>query len=140
ARDVVRLSVLVETPAIVATAERSGASIEDTARAYLEIASYLKIDVIAARAQELAPADDYERLAIGGGVASLGDAHRRLTASYLQFARDGSPSLGAWLEGCGSLADRAHRDLEAIAAAREMSVARLAVASARLAGLAQAVT
>ncbi|MGD9806436.1 MAG: NAD-glutamate dehydrogenase [Hyphomicrobiaceae bacterium] len=139
ARDVVRLSVLVETPAVVATAARSGASLEDTARAYLEIASYLRIDVIAARAQELAPADDYERLAIGGGIASLGDAHRRLTASFLRVSRTDMVDLAAWLESCGSLADRAHRDLEAIAATREMSVARLAVASARLAGLAQAV-
>ncbi|MGE0765223.1 MAG: NAD-glutamate dehydrogenase [Hyphomicrobiaceae bacterium] len=139
ARDVVRLSVLVETPAIVATTERSGATVEATARAYFEIASYLKIDAIVARAQELAPADDYERLAIGGGVASLGDAHRRLTASFLRAMGQGEHDLGNWLAGCGSLADRAHRDLEAIAAAREMSVARLAVASARLAGLAQAI-
>jgi glutamate dehydrogenase len=139
ARDVVRLSVLVETPAMVATAERSDAATEDTARAYLEIASYLKIDEIVARAQELAPADDYERLAIGGGVASLGDAHRRLTASFLRSSASRTQDLGAWLDGSGSLAGRAHRDLEAIASAREMSVARLAVASARLAGLAQAV-
>jgi len=140
ARDVVRLSVLVEAPAIVATAEHSGASIEDTTRAYLEIASYLKIDRIAARAQELAPADDYERLAIGGGVAGLGDAHRRLTDSFLRASpNNGAGDLADWLTRCGSLADRAHRDLEAIAAAPEMSVARLAVASARLTGLAQAV-
>jgi len=139
ARDVVRLSVLVETPAIVATAERGGASLEDTARAYLEIASYLRIDEIVARAQELAPADDYERLAIGGGVASVADAHRRLTAAFLRSSLTRAADVAGWLEGRGSLADRARRDLMAIAAAREMSVARLAVASARLAGLAQSV-
>ncbi len=139
ASDVVRLAVLVETPAIVTTADRSGATVEDTARAYLDIASYLRIDEIVARAQELAPADDYERLAIGGAVASLGDAHRRLAASLLDKRRGRTVSPGDWLAACGSLADRAQRDLEAIAAAKEMSVARLVVASARLAGLAQAI-
>jgi len=136
ARDVVRLAVLVDTPAIVATAERGGAAIRDTARAYLELARYLRVDEIAARAQELSPADDYERLAIGGGLASLGDAHRRLTAAFLRTAAD--RDLQVWFKACGPLAETAHRDLDAIATAPEMSVARLAVASARLAGLAQA--
>jgi glutamate dehydrogenase len=139
ANDVVRLSVLAETPAIVATAERSGTSIADAARAYLTIASHFGIDEIVARAQELAPADDYERLAIGGGIASLGDAHRRLATSFLDKDRGRSASLDSWVAECGSLADRARGDLEAIAAAREMSVARLVVASARLAGLAEAI-
>ncbi len=139
ASDIVRLAVLVETPAIVSTAERARATVEDAARAYLEVADHLRIDEIVARAQELAPTDDYERLAIGGGVASLGDAHRRLAASFLETRREHSTSLADWLSGCGLLAGGARRDLEAIAAAREMSVARLAVASARVAGLAQAI-
>ncbi|MGE3918775.1 MAG: NAD-glutamate dehydrogenase, partial [Hyphomicrobiaceae bacterium] len=78
ARDIARLTALVDTPAIVAIAEKTGASVEDSARAYLGLGAQLRIDEIVARAQELAPADDYERLAIGGGIASLGDAQRRI--------------------------------------------------------------
>ncbi|MEZ5817918.1 MAG: NAD-glutamate dehydrogenase [Hyphomicrobiaceae bacterium] len=139
ARDVVRLSVLVQSPAIVSVAEGSGATIEEAAAVHLAIADFLKIDEIVARAQELAPADDYERLAVGGGVANLADANCRLATSYLVQPQQDRTGLGAWLAGSGSLADRAHRDLQAIAAAREMSVARLVVASARLSGLAQAI-
>jgi glutamate dehydrogenase len=138
ARDVVRLGVLVETPAIVATAERTRATVEAAARAHLEIAGLLRIDEIVARAQELAPADDYERLAIGGGIASLGDAHRRLTAARIEASRGAEGGAAAWLAKSGGLGERARSDLTAIAAAREMTVARLAVAAARLSGLAQA--
>jgi glutamate dehydrogenase len=134
-----RLPLLAATPDILAISARGRNVIDEAARAYLDVGGYLRIDEIASRAQGMAPADDYERLAIGGGVASLGDAHRRL-AIALMAARRGRPmSVGDWLAQCGPLADRARGDLERIAAGHDMSVARLAVASARLGGLAQAV-
>jgi len=139
ASDIARLAVLVETPALVATAERSRAPIVEAARAYLAVSSHLRIDEIVAKAQELTPADDYERLAIGGSVASLDDALRRLAVSFLAAASKQAVGPEDWLERGGPMATRVRQDLQAIASSHEMSVARLAVASARIAALAQSI-
>jgi glutamate dehydrogenase len=139
ASDIARLAVLVETPALVATAERSRAPIVEAARAYLAVSSHLRIDEIVAKAQELTPADDYERLAIGGSVASLDDALRRLAVSFLAAGSKQAVGLEDWLERGGPMAMRVRQDLQAIASSREMSVARLAVASVRIAALAQSI-
>ncbi|MDX2155563.1 MAG: NAD-glutamate dehydrogenase [Hyphomicrobiaceae bacterium] len=138
AHDIARLDVLVQVPSIAATAAGAGGGLAEAAKAYLAIASALRIDEIVARAQELAPVDDYERLAISGGIAGLGEAHRRLAAASLARGPAAAVDVEAWLAGLGPISARAQSDLSAIAGAREMSVARLAVAAARLAGLADA--
>ena len=139
ATDISRLAVLVETPAIAVTAEKSGTSITQAARVLMAIAAHLRLDEIVARARRLAPSDDYEYLAIVGAEAGLGEGQRRLAISYLRRSAAEPMDPAVWLARCGGLATRAKADLEAIASAREMSLARLTVASARLAGLAQAV-
>ncbi len=139
ATEVARLAVMVETPAIVVTAEKSGASVVEAARILIALAAHLRIDEIVARARQLAPGDDYERLAVGGAEASLGEAQRRLAIAYLRRPAADPLEPAPWLAGCGGLAARAKADLEAIASAHEMSLARLAVAAARLSGLVQAI-
>jgi NAD-specific glutamate dehydrogenase len=106
----------------------------------LAIAAHLRLDEIIVRARRLAPGDDYEYLAIVGAEASLIEAQRRLAIAYLRRPEVEPLDPAAWLTRCGGLATRAKADLDAIASAREMSLARLAVAAARLAGLAQAVS
>ena len=139
ASDLARLEVLVQVPSIMVTAGRAGTGVLPAARAHLEIAAALRVDEIVSRAHELAPSDDYERLAISGGLASLGEAHRRLASACLAAGGnvDGA-GLHGLLEGLGSVAARAVSDLDAIAGAREMSASRLAVAAARLTGVAEA--
>ena len=136
ARAVARLAVLAQAPAIVGIAERAGVDTAAAARAHLGIAAYLRTGEIAARAREMSPSDDYERLAISGGLASLDDAQRRLAVAYLAAGGDGGDVAG-WLARSDAFGERVRHDLEQIASAPEMSVARLAVAAARLAGLAQ---
>jgi glutamate dehydrogenase len=137
ARAIAELDLLAETPAIVATAERAGAGVTAAARAYFAISASLGLDAIAARAEDVAPADDYERLAISGGLASLGEGHRRLAVRLLaRPAPVAGSDVAQWLGDLGAVSERARHDLAAIAGAGGMSIARLAVAAARLASLA----
>jgi glutamate dehydrogenase len=141
ADEIARLDVLVDVPSIVATALRAQVDVPAAAEAFLAIAAALRVGEIVARAHELSPSDDYERLAISGGIASLGEAHRRLAVDRVVACRTGDRRpVTEWLAALGPIAARAGSDLAAIAAAREMSVSRLAVAAARLTALAEAAT
>ncbi|MBS0243535.1 MAG: NAD-glutamate dehydrogenase, partial [Proteobacteria bacterium] len=119
ARDVARLPVLAETPSVVAVADASGGEIARAARAMFAVESSLGVGEISARARDLAPADDYERLAIGGSIASLGDGVRSLAAAFL---KSGVPDLDQWLSAAGPLAQVAGRDLSAIAGGRDIGI------------------
>ena len=109
----------------------------DAARTFLNLGALFRIDDIVARAGDLAVTDDYDRLAIEGSFASLGAAHRRLAVAAL---RSGVTVEGTALPAeLGANADRTRVELGVIADAHEPSIARLAVAAARLADLVQTV-
>ncbi len=137
ARAVTRLAVLVQTPAFIDIAMRAHTDPVAAAGAQMAMAEHLRTGEIAARAQEMSPSDDYERLAISGALGSLDVAQRRLAVAYLGAGSEGS-DIADWFARSATLGDRARHELEQIAAAKDMSVARLAVAAARLSGLAQA--
>jgi glutamate dehydrogenase len=139
AEAVARLALLRRVPGLVGTARLAGVDVARAAFHQLSLAAALGLDLIADAGEQIAALDDYERLAVQGGLQGLSDGGRRLTlAALARYAGDTEEGLGRWLAGLGPVARRAMADLAVIAGEPGISVARLTVASARVAALADA--
>ncbi|MEZ5856564.1 MAG: NAD-glutamate dehydrogenase [Hyphomicrobiaceae bacterium] len=138
--DLGALALLRRSAGIVGTAKQAGADVVTAARCQLTLSEIFSVDRLADRAAALAPTDDYERLAGAGAIGGLGNSLRRLAVACLAHGPVAKgDDVRAWCDGIGDIARQTRADLTEIASGREMSVARLSVASARLAVLADAV-
>ena len=137
AAEVATLSILADAPLIVETAARAASPVALAARAFLALGDRFRLDEISERAARIRSADDYDRLAIAGSTSALAEARRSITAAALRPANGLAPGLEPWLAARASQVERTQRDMAEIAGTAELTVARLAVASARLADLAR---
>jgi glutamate dehydrogenase len=127
ARDVARLGVLAEAPAITEIAQETGVAVAEAARIFLEIGAHLRIDDLAGRGAAIAAADRYDRLAVTQALAQL-------AAAKAAFTREAVRAGGSerWLAGQGDRLIRAQRMLSDAAGDGSMTLSRLLVAAAAL--------
>jgi glutamate dehydrogenase len=134
ARDIARLAVLRQAPAIAEIARETGVGVREAARVFLEIGARLRIDDLTGRAAAIATADRYDRLAVGQALGQLASAQAA-------FARDAVLAGGCeqWLAGRGDRLARTQRLLSETAGdGAAITVSRLCVAAGALRELASA--
>jgi glutamate dehydrogenase len=131
ARDIARLAVMRQAPAVAEIAQETGADVLKAGRVLLEIGERLHIDDLAGRGAAVATADRYDRLAI---TKVLG----QLEAAHAAFTRDAILAGGsdAWSVAQGERLQRVERILVEAAGPGSLSLSRLAVAAGTLTDLA----
>ena len=138
ARALADLASLSSAPDIVVIARASGKPIEAVAMAHFGIDDRLAISALVGAAGNMPLADAYDRLARDRAVATIGAAHRGITAKIVELhATEDAPggALDAFMAANGNLA-RAREHLGRLAASAP-SIARLTVAAGLLDDLAR---
>ena len=138
ARAIAGLASLSSAPDIVVIAGNSGKPIEAVAAAHFGIDDMLGIGVLSAAAASMPLADAYDRLARDRAVATIGKAHRGITAKVVAlYGMDHKPGgvLEAWTAADANVAP-ARRRLGTLAASAP-SIAKLTVAAGLLDDLAR---
>jgi glutamate dehydrogenase len=133
ARALADLASLSSAPDIVVIAGTSGKPIEAVAVAHFGVDDMLGIGALSAAASKMPLADAYDRLARDRAVATIGTAHRGITAKVVALhATDDAPgaALDAFMAKDPNVA-RARERLGALAASAP-SIARLTVAAGLL--------
>ena len=129
ARALADLASLSSAPDIVVIAGKSGKPIEAVAMAHFGIDDRLGIGALIGAAGEMPLADAYDRLARDRAVATIGAAHRGITAKIVALhATEDAPTaaIDAFMAANGDVA-RAREQLGRLAASAP-SIARLTVA------------
>jgi glutamate dehydrogenase len=132
------LAALSSAPDIVVIAETSGKFIEAVAAAHFGVDDLLGLSVLTKAAADMPLADVYDRLARDRAVATIGAAHRGITAKIVgSYATDGGPgaALDSWMATDSAVA-KAHDRLAALTATAP-SIAKLTVAAGLLDDLAR---
>ena len=133
ARALADLASLSSAPDIVVIAGTSGKPIEAVAVAHFGVDDMLGIGALSAAASKMPLADAYDRLARDRAIATIGTAHRGITAKVVALhATDDAPgaALDAFMAKDPNVA-RARERLGALAASAP-SIARLTVAAGLL--------
>jgi glutamate dehydrogenase len=122
------LAVLSRAPDIVLNAQKTGRPVRDVAIAHFDSDDALGVGALVAAAAQMPLADAYDRLARDRAVATIGAAHRGITAKIVRLnAVDG---VDSWI-AADHTAGRARERLKAIAAS-PASIAKLTVAAGLL--------
>ncbi len=138
ARALADLASLSSAPDIVLIARKSGASIDAVARAHFGIDDSLAISALVDAAGRMPLADVYDRLARDRAVATIGAAHRGITARIVELHATGEApgtAIDSFMTAHANVA-RAREQL-ALLAASAPSIARLTVAAGLLDDLAR---
>jgi glutamate dehydrogenase len=138
ARAIADLASLSSAPDIVMIAQKSGKPIEAVAAAHFGTDDMLGIGTLCAAAAQMPLADAYDRLARDRAVATIGAAHRGITAKVVALhAGDDEPTGGleAWMAADANV-ERARQRLTALGGSTA-SIARLTVAAGLLDDLAR---
>ncbi|SEC15850.1 glutamate dehydrogenase [Rhizobiales bacterium GAS191] len=138
ARAIADLASLSSAPDIVMIAQKSGKPIEAVAAAHFGTDDMLGIGTLCAAAAQMPLADAYDRLARDRAVATIGAAHRGITAKVVALhAGDDEPTGGleAWIAADANV-ERARQRLTALGGSTA-SIARLTVAAGLLDDLAR---
>jgi glutamate dehydrogenase len=137
ARPLADLACLASAPDIVMIAQGSGKPIEAVAKVHFGIDDLIGIGTLGGAAAHMPLADAYDRLARDRAIATIGAAHRGITAKVVERpAPDDGPggALAAW--STDSNVVRARERLLALAASAP-SIAKLTVAAGLLDDLAR---
>ena len=137
-RSIADLAALSSAPDIVLNVQKTGKPVRTVASAHFGSDDALGIGALVAGAAQLPLADAYDRLARDRAVATIGDAHRRITAKIVELhPADGEPgkALDSWIAADPTVG-RARERLNAIAASAA-SIAKLTVAAGLLDDLAR---
>jgi glutamate dehydrogenase len=137
-RSIADLAALSSAPDIVLVARMTGKPVSAVAMAHFGSDDALGIGALVTAAAQMPLADAYDRLARDRAVATIGAAHRRITAKIVELhAVDGEPekSLDSWI-AADHMVGRARERLNAIAAS-PVSIAKLTVAAGLLDDLAR---
>ncbi len=137
ARPLADLACLSSAPDIVMIAQGSGKPIEAVAKVHFGIDDLIGIGTLGAAAAHMPLADAYDRLARDRAIATIGAAHRGITAKVVERpAPEDGPggALAAW--SADPNVARARERLQALAASAP-SIAKLTVAAGLLDDLAR---
>ncbi|WP_417687439.1 NAD-glutamate dehydrogenase [Roseibium sp.] len=125
------LPVEATIPDIVMVAEESGAKLDDTAKAFFEVAAHFRIGAMDALARDLSIADYYDGLALDRARSILAAAHRSLTAQAIAAG-----SFADWLSTHEQAVSRTTRTVNEILEG-DLSVSKFSVAASLLAEVAR---
>jgi glutamate dehydrogenase len=137
-RSIADLAALSGAPDIVLNVQKTGKPVRTVASAHFGSDDALGIGALVAASAQLPLADAYDRLARDRAVATIGDAHRRITAKIVElYTADGEPrkALDSWIAVDPSVL-RSRERLNLIAAS-STSIAKLTVAAGLLDDLAR---
>lgn len=121
------LPVEAAIPDIVLISEETGATVEESARAFFEVAAFFKIGAMDKLARELSISDYYDGLALDRARSILAAAHRNLSAQAIR-----SKSFQNWLSDHESDVERTVRTVSEILEG-DLSVSKFSVAASMLA-------
>ncbi len=135
ARRIAELSALTLASDIVMVAERSNASIAETAQAYFSVLETFKLGRITEQGGDIVLSDKYDRMALDRARANLMRAQRDLTADVLATA-DGpiAERLATWHDMRAAEIDRIIATVTTLTEG-ELTVSRLSVAAGLIADL-----
>ena len=137
ARAIADLASLSSAPDIVLIAQKSGKPIEAVASAHFGTDDMLGIGALCKAAADMPLADAYDRLARDRAVATIGAAHRGITAKVVSLHGEGDQAGGleAWMAANPDV-ERNRQRLAALAGSAP-SIAKLTVAAGLLDDLAK---
>jgi len=136
AADIADLDILAVLPAVTEIARIAGRDVTIAAAAYLLVGERFGLDRIAEGAQSLGSSEAYERLAVTGAEAAIAAARRRITLASLASGGPAEQGLDGYQAGDRARIERAMRELNEIADAGALTLARLTVAASRLTDIA----
>ena len=123
---------LASAPDIVRVAEGGSHTIAEVSATFFAIEHAFRLDGLVRAAREVPAADPYDHAALAQAVATVGTAHRALTAEVLDGHGAGPAAVAAWSEARGPALARARAGVEGIAASG-LTVAKAVVAASLLA-------
>lgn len=118
---------------IVRVAERSGADLADVAKLYFSVGDFMGIQWLVSGARKMPVHDLYDRLAVNRTIDGLQSTHRRIVVSILSQDNDKVKALLLWKQKFADEIARANIAITNVSASGDMSLAKLAVASAHIA-------
>lgn len=117
---------------IVRVAERAGADLEDVAKLYFSVGDFMGIQWLVSNARKMPVYDLYDRLAVNRTIDGLQTTHRRIVINILSQDKDKEKALNKWKHNVADEIARANIAITNVKASGEMSLAKLAVASAHI--------
>ncbi|MGL1922447.1 MAG: NAD-glutamate dehydrogenase [Hyphomicrobiales bacterium] len=117
---------------IVRVAERSGAKLEDVAKLYFSVGDFMGIQWLVSGARKMPVNDLYDRLAVNRTIDGLQATHRRIVIDILSQDKDKEKALALWKQKNADEIARANIAITNVSASGDLSLAKLAVASAHI--------
>ncbi len=118
---------------IVRVAERCKASLGDVAKLYFSVGDFMGIQWLISGARKMPVNDHYDRLAINRTIDGLQSTHRRIVTAILGQDKNKEKALELWKQHSADGIARANIAITNVRATGELSLAKLAVASAHIA-------
>ena len=134
---VARLAALGEAPDIHLVADAAGCSLARAGSAFFATAERLHISRIEVLGRSLAVTDRYDGLALDRALATLGEAHRRITVAALGVGGGQAAPLEIWIGQHQAAVDRVVATNAAMTEGETATVSRVTVAANLLADLAR---
>lgn len=117
---------------IVRVAERAKADLEEVAKLYFSVGDFMGIQWLVSGARKMPVNDLYDRLAVNRTIDGLQTTHRRIVISILSQDKDKKKALVLWKQKFADEIARANIAITNVSASGDMSLAKLAVASAHI--------
>ncbi|NRA88275.1 MAG: NAD-glutamate dehydrogenase, partial [Rhizobiales bacterium] len=118
---------------IVRVAERANANLKDVAKLYFSVGDFMGIQWLISSARKMRMEDHYDRLAINRTIDGLQATHRRIVHSILSQDKDKAKAIEIWKKNNKDEIARANIAITNVSASGELTLAKLAVASAHIA-------